>query len=238
MDSYLAEHDSPWLFHGSSKQRPLTTWAARSICVQAGHISGLSESDANKDGKLDDAELSALREVFRARRKGQADAAANKWKTTGLQQANTMGSGEAAISNCGKFRVFVLMGLQFVRRKTTDLRTAFAFHHQLTFSRLAESSLAACSKIDVSFEFDSWTAPAGLVGVVTGSGFRHGFDGILEELKWAVTYSTKRNSGRLCGRGLSGFVTFLCCGHDDIQDVFDFHVVRNLSEVIASNEER
>ncbi len=110
MDSYLAEHDSPWLFHGSSKQRPLTTWAARSICVQAGHISGLSESDANKDGKLDDAELSALREVFRARRKGQADAAANKWKTTGLQQANTMGGGEAAISKNGKFRVFVLMG--------------------------------------------------------------------------------------------------------------------------------
>lgn len=44
MDSYLAEHDSPWLFHGSSKQRPLTTWAARSICVQAGYIAGLSKS--------------------------------------------------------------------------------------------------------------------------------------------------------------------------------------------------
>ena len=44
MESYLAEHDSPWLFHGSSKQRPLTTWAARSICVQAGHIAGLSKS--------------------------------------------------------------------------------------------------------------------------------------------------------------------------------------------------
>jgi len=44
MDSYLAEHDSPWLFYGSSKQRPLTTWAARSICVQAGYIAGLSKS--------------------------------------------------------------------------------------------------------------------------------------------------------------------------------------------------
>lgn len=44
MESYLAEHDSPWLFHGSSKQRPLTTWAARSICVQAGYIAGLSKS--------------------------------------------------------------------------------------------------------------------------------------------------------------------------------------------------
>ena len=44
MDSYLAEHDSPWLFHGTSKQRPLTTWAARSICVQAGYIAGLSKS--------------------------------------------------------------------------------------------------------------------------------------------------------------------------------------------------
>lgn len=44
MESYLAEHDSSWLFHGSSKQRPLTTWAARSICVQAGYIAGLSKS--------------------------------------------------------------------------------------------------------------------------------------------------------------------------------------------------
>ena len=35
---------------------------------------------------------------------------ATKWKTTGFQQANTMGGGEAAISKSGKFRVFVLMG--------------------------------------------------------------------------------------------------------------------------------
>jgi len=44
MDSYLADHDSSWLFHGDSKQRPLSTWAARSICVQAGYIAGLTKS--------------------------------------------------------------------------------------------------------------------------------------------------------------------------------------------------
>jgi hypothetical protein len=33
-----------------------------------------------------------------------------KWKTTGFQQANTMGGGEATIPKSGKFRVFVLMG--------------------------------------------------------------------------------------------------------------------------------
>ena len=35
---------------------------------------------------------------------------APKWKTTGLQQANTMGGGEAAIPKNGTFRVFVMMG--------------------------------------------------------------------------------------------------------------------------------
>lgn len=35
---------------------------------------------------------------------------ASIWKTTGLQQANSMGGGEAAIPKSGKFRVFVLMG--------------------------------------------------------------------------------------------------------------------------------
>ena len=35
---------------------------------------------------------------------------ASKWKTTGLQQANSLGGGEAAIPKSGKFRVFVLMG--------------------------------------------------------------------------------------------------------------------------------
>lgn len=44
MDSYLADHDSSWLFHGDSRQRPLSTWAARTICVQAGYIAGLTKS--------------------------------------------------------------------------------------------------------------------------------------------------------------------------------------------------
>ena len=35
---------------------------------------------------------------------------ASKWKTTGLQQANSMGAGAAPIPKSGKFRVFVLMG--------------------------------------------------------------------------------------------------------------------------------
>lgn len=34
----------------------------------------------------------------------------DKWSTTGLTQANSMGAGEAAIPKSGKFRVFVLMG--------------------------------------------------------------------------------------------------------------------------------
>lgn len=82
-------------------------------------IKRFPKSDANKDGKLDDAELRALRDFFKARRdksdstpasnsKPKADA--DKWKATGLQQANTMGGGEAAIPKSGKFRVFVLMG--------------------------------------------------------------------------------------------------------------------------------
>jgi hypothetical protein len=41
---------------------------------------------------------------------GQTGEVAPKWKTTGLQQANSMGAGEAAIPKSGKFRVFVLMG--------------------------------------------------------------------------------------------------------------------------------
>lgn len=79
------------------------------------------KSDANKDGELDDTELLAVRDFFAARRnraqptsasdgKPQVNTIADKWKTTGLQQANTMGGGEAAIRNGGKFRVFVLMG--------------------------------------------------------------------------------------------------------------------------------
>ena len=84
-------------------------------------IKRFPKSDANKDGELDDTELRALQAVFQARRKSadsapasngkpQANTIADKWNTVGLQQANTMGGGEAAIPNGGKFRVFVLMG--------------------------------------------------------------------------------------------------------------------------------
>lgn len=35
---------------------------------------------------------------------------AEKWKTMGFEQPNSMGGGEAAIPETGKFRVFILMG--------------------------------------------------------------------------------------------------------------------------------
>ncbi len=87
-------------------------------------IKRFPKSDANKDGKLDDAELRALQDFFEARRNNaprnktpstptsdaKPHADTDKWKTVGLQQANTMGGGEAAIPKSGKFRVFVLMG--------------------------------------------------------------------------------------------------------------------------------
>jgi hypothetical protein len=84
-------------------------------------IKRFPKSDANRDGKLDDAELRVLRDFFQARRnnaqstpasngKPRADADADQWKTVGFRQGNTMGGGEAAISKVGKFRVFVLMG--------------------------------------------------------------------------------------------------------------------------------
>jgi integrase/recombinase XerD len=44
MGPYLAEHDSPWLFPGASSGRPLTTWAARNICVHAAHLARLGKS--------------------------------------------------------------------------------------------------------------------------------------------------------------------------------------------------
>ena len=36
---YLADHRSPWLFSGSSSERPLPTWAASNICRHAAQIS-------------------------------------------------------------------------------------------------------------------------------------------------------------------------------------------------------
>jgi site-specific recombinase XerD len=44
MGPYLAEHDSPWLFPGELKGRPLTTWAARGICVQAARLARLGKA--------------------------------------------------------------------------------------------------------------------------------------------------------------------------------------------------
>jgi site-specific recombinase XerD len=41
---YLAEHDSPWLFPGSSKDRPLTHGAARQICVHAAQWARISKT--------------------------------------------------------------------------------------------------------------------------------------------------------------------------------------------------
>jgi lysophospholipase L1-like esterase len=92
-------------------------------------------SDANKDGKLDDAELRALRDLNQARRKNAqttpAGADADKWKTTGLQQANTMGGGEAAIPKRGKFRVFVLMGQSNMHGtgRANELKAPYAEKH-------------------------------------------------------------------------------------------------------------
>lgn len=44
MAPYLAEHDSPWLFPGDSKGRPLTDWAVQNICVHAARLARLSKS--------------------------------------------------------------------------------------------------------------------------------------------------------------------------------------------------
>ncbi|PHS15834.1 MAG: hypothetical protein COA78_04670, partial [Blastopirellula sp.] len=100
------------------------------------------KADANKDGKLDDSELTALRDFMQARRKNsnitqtpnanpQADADAEKWNTTGLQQANTMGGGQAAIPKSGKFRVFVLMGQSNMQGagRANDLKASYTEKH-------------------------------------------------------------------------------------------------------------
>ena len=44
MAPYLAEHDSPWLFPGSSTERPLMHGTARNICVHATHLARLSKT--------------------------------------------------------------------------------------------------------------------------------------------------------------------------------------------------
>ena len=77
-------------------------------------IKRFPKSDANKDGKLDDAELLALRDFLQNRRRksdsapaenGKSQAVADPWRTAGFKQVNTMGGGEAAIPETGKFRV-------------------------------------------------------------------------------------------------------------------------------------
>ncbi len=57
---------------------------------------------------------------------------AKKWKTTGFQQANTMGGGEAAISNGGKLRVFALMGQSNMNGsgRATELKPPYTEKHE------------------------------------------------------------------------------------------------------------
>lgn len=99
------------------------------------------KSDVNKDGKLDEAELLALREFFQNRRRN-ADSApvttdkpqedVDRWKTVGLRQANTMGGGEAAIPEKGKFRVFVLMGQSNMHgtARANELKPLYTERHE------------------------------------------------------------------------------------------------------------
>lgn len=72
----------------------------------------LKEFDANKDGKLDrDERLTVAKSVANKQdRKTNEGHGSSQWNTVGFQQANTMGAGKADIPNNGKFRVFVLMG--------------------------------------------------------------------------------------------------------------------------------
>ena len=44
MGPYLAEHRSVWLFPGESSERPLSTWAARNICVHAARLARLPKA--------------------------------------------------------------------------------------------------------------------------------------------------------------------------------------------------
>ena len=44
MGPYLAKHDSPGCFRANSQARPLTTWAARNICVHAARLGRLGKS--------------------------------------------------------------------------------------------------------------------------------------------------------------------------------------------------
>jgi hypothetical protein len=119
-------------------------------------------ADANGDGKLTQEEFEAARQQFRQSRQGNArpgsaaqttqagDAVqgkgkasveapsvgtgevAAKWKTTGFQQANSMGGGAAAIPTSGKFRVFVLMGQSNMNGsgRAKDLEPPYIVKHE------------------------------------------------------------------------------------------------------------
>ena len=104
-------------------------------------IKRFPKSDANKDGKLDDEELLALRDFLQNRRRkadpapaenGKSQAAADPWRTPGFKQVNTMGGGEAAIPENGKFRVFVLMGQSNMHgtARANELKPPYAEKHE------------------------------------------------------------------------------------------------------------
>lgn len=104
-------------------------------------IKRFPKSDANKDGNLDDAELLALRDFLQNRRRksdsapaenGKSQAAADPWRTAGFKQVNTMGGGEAAIPENGKFRVFVLMGQSNMHgtARANELKPPFTEKHE------------------------------------------------------------------------------------------------------------
>jgi|GEM_PF-475149 len=56
----------------------------------------------------------------------------SKWNTIGFRQANTMGAGQAPISNKGKFRVFVLMGQSNMQGagRAKNLKAPYTETHQ------------------------------------------------------------------------------------------------------------
>ena len=58
--------------------------------------------------------------------------AADKWKTIGFQQPNSMGGGEAAIPETGTFRVFILMGQSNMNGsgKAVDLEAPYNQTHE------------------------------------------------------------------------------------------------------------
>jgi lysophospholipase L1-like esterase len=95
--------------------------------------------DRDGDGVLSEAEKQTLLRIVTAREKRKSSPGkpavviptTDKWKTVGLQQANTMGAGEAAIPESGKFRVFVLMGQSNMHGtgRTNELKAPYTEKH-------------------------------------------------------------------------------------------------------------